>query len=301
MQVDKRVGDLCFNEKDHKYWNEKTNTPYISVTTLIESYGQPFDKEFWSAYKAMEMLLDTDVWKIEKKNLLSTKKFNKELLNLYGITESEFNKTQQSILDEWERKNKEACERGTKIHAKLEEAVLGHKKEFTLKRFEVGGKFICKGKDYYNLDLENGAYPEYMVGYEIEPGIFGLSGQIDLLLKKSKSIIIIDYKTNAEIKTKSYYDTKTKKSQKMLYPLHNLDDVNYWHYNLQLSTYAWIIQKYHPELEVEELVLVHFRPDGEQDIYHMEYLKDEVERMISHHKKELLHKKQLEKYKKIEY
>lgn len=301
MKIDKRVGNLCFNEESHKYWNEGTNTPYTSVTTVIESYGQPYDKEFWSAYKALERLMDSDIWKLEKKNLLSTKKFTKDLLDLYNISESEFNREQQNILDEWERKNKEACERGTKIHAKLEEAVLGHEKEFSLKKFEIGGKFICRGKDYHELNLEAGAYPEYMVGYEIEPGIFGLSGQIDLLLKKGNKIIIADYKTNSEIKTKSYFDNKTKTSQKMLYPLNNLDDVNYWHYNMQLSTYAWIIQKLNPDLEVEDLVLIHFRPDGKQDVYHMEYLKNDVEKMISHYRKKLLHEKQLSKYQKVIY
>ena len=301
MQIDKRVGNLCFNEENHKYWNEETNTPYTSVTTLIESYGQPFDKEFWSAYKALERLMDSSIWNLEKKNLLSTKKFNKELLDLYDISESDFNKAQQDILDEWEKKNVEACERGTKIHAKLEEAVLRHKKEFSLNKFGVGGKFICKGSDYHELNLEAGAYPEYMIGREITPGLFGISGQVDLLLKKGSKIIIIDYKTNSEIKTKSYYDSKTKTSQKMLYPLNNLDDTNYWHYNLQLSTYAWIIQQYHPELEVEDLILVHFRPDGKQDIYHLEYLKAEVEKMIKHYTKKLLHENQLKKYNKIEY
>lgn len=640
MQIDKRAGTLCFNEESHKYWNEETDTPYISVTTLIESYGQPFDKEFWSAYKALEKLMDSDVWKLEKKNLLSAKKFNKELLDLYNITESEFNKAQQDILDEWEQKNRESCERGTKIHARLEEAVLGHKKEFSLTKFGVGGKFICKGRDYHELNLEAGAYPEYMIGREVDPGLFGLSGQIDLLLKKGNSIIICDYKglpldtellskngwttignvkegdiiydkngkettiihkssihynpcykitfdnndeivadedhrweisfkvnkskchpdgfntcvmttkelfeylnkiekrtsynipkimnpdpiqgdikellidpyvlgawlgdgskdcgiitqaansplweeirkrgyeigenaqhspdregtemrtvyglrvllrkygilnnknipeeyytasfsqrldllrgfmdtdgyyhpkrkrfvmatgqewqrdclvkllgtlgikptvfyvkkkcgdkyfdgwdicfstnglnpflirnqniefpskdansfrnidkiemvdsiptqclevdspthtflctnkcivthnTNAEIKTKSYYDSKTRTSQKMLYPLNRLDDTNYWHYNLQLSTYAWMIQQYHPEFDVEDLILIHFRPDGKQDIYHLEYLKDEVEAMIKHHHKKLLHEKKMQKYNKIEY
>lgn len=640
MKIDKRAGSLCFNEELHKYWNEETSTPYISVTTLIESYGQPFDKEFWSAYKALEVLMDSDVWKLENKNLLNIKKFDKSLLDLYDIKESEFNREQQRILDEWEESNRISCERGTKIHATLEEAILGHKKAFSLNKFGIGGKFTCKGKDYHELDLEAGAYPEYMIGREIEPGLFGLSGQVDLLLKKGNKITICDWKglpldteilskfgwttiaklkegdiiydkngnetkilhksnvhnnpcykitfdnndeiisdmdhkweisfkgnkskkypdgyhtivmtteelfnylntidkrtsynipkilnpkpintteqklfidpyvlgvwlgdgsknsgaitqekgsllwkeiqkrgyeigensqhdpdrenveirtiyglrtllneygilkikdipedyytasfnqrldllrglmdtdgyyhpkrkrfvmstgqewqrdaivkllgtlgikstvfaitkkcgdkcfdtwdicfstnglnpflirnqqieypskdnnsyrniekielvetvptqclevdspthtflctnkcivthnTNKEIKTKSYYDNKTKKSQKMLYPLNSLDDVNYWHYNLQLSTYAWIIQQYHPEFEVEDLVLVHFRPDGEQDVYHMDYLKDEVEKMISHYRKKLAHEKLNSKYKKIEY
>ena len=32
------------------------NSKYISVTTLIERFGQPFDESFWSAYKALEKM-----------------------------------------------------------------------------------------------------------------------------------------------------------------------------------------------------------------------------------------------------
>ena len=28
------------------------------------------------------------------------------------------------------------------------------------------------------------------------------------------------------------------------YPLNNIQDTNFWHYTLQLSTYAWMIQKH---------------------------------------------------------
>jgi hypothetical protein len=62
-----------------------------------------------------------------------------------------------------------------------------------------------------------------------------------------------------------------------------------------------MVQQYHPEFEVEDLVLIHFRPDGKQDVYHMEYLKNEVEKMINHYKKKLLHEKQIAKYQRIEY
>ena len=70
MQIDKQNGSICFNENSHTYWNENDNEKYISVTTLIEKFGQPFDKDFWSAYKALEKLLPEEDWKIEKKSLL---------------------------------------------------------------------------------------------------------------------------------------------------------------------------------------------------------------------------------------
>lgn len=73
----------------------------------------------------------------------------------------------------------------------------------------------------------------------------------------------------------------------MKYPLNNLDDVNYWHYALQLSTYAWMIQKKNPEFEIEDLVLVHFDHSDNMTVYHLPYLKDEVIRMLSFTRKNL--------------
>jgi hypothetical protein len=32
----------------------------ISVTSLIEKYAQPFDSEFWAAYKTLEKLLEKE-------------------------------------------------------------------------------------------------------------------------------------------------------------------------------------------------------------------------------------------------
>jgi hypothetical protein len=54
MKIDKQNGSVCFNEDSHVYWNVNDNEKYISVTTLIERYAQPFDSEFWSGYKALE-------------------------------------------------------------------------------------------------------------------------------------------------------------------------------------------------------------------------------------------------------
>ena len=121
METLKINGDIAFQEEGHKYFNLKdASINYVSVTTMIEKFGQPFDKEFWSAYKALEKLLDADSWKLEKKSLLATKKFDPVILELHNITENDINKTQQEILDSWDEENRRSCERGTKIHAGLE-------------------------------------------------------------------------------------------------------------------------------------------------------------------------------------
>lgn len=299
--ITKQNGNIAFIEETHKYFDvTNPDAQFTSVTTMIHEYTQPFDKEFWSAYKALEKLLPKDVWNVEKKSLLNSKKFDKVLLDLHFISENDFNREQQGILDEWDNENRKSCERGTKIHADLENSFYQKKKDIDISKFEIGGKFECR-KDYSELDIENGVYPEYLVSRVSEDGKLRIAGQIDLLVKKGNKIIIADWKTNKKIETKSFFNNKTKTSVKMKFPLNNLDDVNYWHYALQLSTYAWMIQKLNPEFEIEDLVLVHFDHNDNMTVYHLPYLKTEVIKMLNHFKKESSLKASRDKRKPIEY
>ena len=298
MKYDKINGKVGFLEEPHIYKNiDDPTINYVSVTTLISKFEQPYDKDFWSAYKALEKLIPVNEWKSLKDSLLNTKKFDKECLSDYNISENEFNKVQQDILDEWQKKNKESCDRGTKIHAQLENA-LYNKDSINLQKYGIGGKFICK-KDYTDLNLEHGVYPEYLVYYD-HPKLH-IAGQIDLLIKSGNDIIIGDYKTNAELKFKSFYSRKTKKSVKMKYPLTKLDDVNFNHYQLQLSTYAWMLQKLNPEFNIKRLFIVHFPHEGGSKIYEVEYLKDDVEKMLKAYIKQTELDKQKKKYERIQY
>lgn len=301
MQIDKRNGNVCFNDKSHCYFDVNDESKrYISVTTLIGRYEQEFDRDFWSAYKSLEKLLPKDAWQLEKKSLLASKKFNKELLSTYDISENDFNKAQQDILDEWDKKNREACERGTKIHADLENSFYAGGKNITLKKFGIGGKFECK-KNYSDLDLEYGVYPEYLIYRESDDGVLKLAGQIDCIVKSGNDIILIDHKTNAKIDLKSGYNTQTKSTAKMKYPLNNLDDCNFQHYTMQLSTYAWMLQKINPDFIIKDLILNHYDHEGNNTLYHCEYRKHDVEKMLYHYKKELILEQQRNKRKRIEY
>lgn len=301
MTIDKQNGNVAFNEDAHAYFNvDKPDEKYISVTTLIHRYTNEFDKDFWSTYKALEKLLPKESWNIEKKSLLNTKKFNKELLSVYNISENDFNREQQNILDAWDEKNRLACERGTKIHAELEQSLYKNPKDISLKKYGIGGKFECK-KDYYNLDLEYGAYPEYLISRVSDDGILRIAGQIDLIVKSGSEITIVDWKTNEKIDKKSGYNASTKSTAKMKYPLHTLEDCNFNHYQLQLSTYAWMLQKLNPEFIIKDLIIVHFDHNDNQTIYHCEYLKNEVEKMLYSYKKEVIIENLRAKRKRIEY
>lgn len=302
MKIDKQNGNVAFSEDTHTYWNVDDNTKkYISVTTLIERYGQPFDKEFWSAYKAFQKLIPSEEWKTVGAYLRKIKKMNKEeLLSSYGISEEVFNKAQQDILDEWVQSNREACERGTKIHLDMENSLYGSGRAKTLKKFGIGGTFECK-KNYTELDLPYGVYPEYLISRSTPDGVLNLAGQIDLLVKNGNEITVCDWKTNKKIETKGFFDSNKKTTTKMKYPLNKLDDTNFWHYTLQLSTYAWMLQKINPDFVIKDLMLCHVDHEGNETIYHCEYLKHEVELMLTHYKRQLEHEQRLSKYKRIEY
>ena len=299
--ITKQNGNIAFIEETHKYFDvTNPDAKFTSVTTMIHSYTQEFDKNFWSAYKSLEKLLPKDAWNIEKKSLLSSKKFDKIILEMYDISENDFNREQQAILDEWDNENRKSCERGTKIHADLENSFYQKKKDIDISKFEIGGKFVCE-KGRTALDLENGIYPEYLISRVSEDGKLRIAGQIDLLVKKGNKLTIGDFKTNKKIETKSFFNQRTKQSVKMKFPLNNLDDTNYWHYCLQLSTYAWMLQKYNPEFEIEDLVMIHFDHNDNMTVYHLPYLKTEVIKMLNHFKKESSLKASRDKRKPVEY
>lgn len=299
MKYDKVNGNVGFLEGPHVYENLKDpSIKYTSVTTLIGKFEQPFDKEFVSKYKALEKLLPSDIWKKEKGGIWKNKKIPSQFLEVYNISENELKATQQDILDEWDKINKEACERGTKIHSELENSFYSGKGD--LKKFGVGGKFTCK-KDYTDLDLEYGVYPEYLIYYDNPKIGLHIAGQIDLLIKSGNELIIGDHKTNRKIDTKSFFDSSTRSSKKMKYPLGNLDDCNYNYYQLQLSTYAWMLQKLNPDFIIKDLIINHYDHEGNNTLYHCKYLKDEVERMLKYFVKLNKIEKQKKKYERIEY
>lgn len=300
MEINKKNGNVCFNDETHTYWNENDNGRYISVTTLIGKYAPPFNSEFWSGYKALEKLLTPESWDIERKQLLNTKKIDKNLFSIYDINENDFNKVQQDILDEWEAKKQVSCERGTKIHAMIENTFYNAGKNVSLKKFGIGGKFECR-KDYTELDMEYGVYPEYLIYWEDDKKELRIAGQIDLLIKNGNHIIIIDHKTNEKIETKGHFNKITKSNEKMLYPLNNLDECEYSHYDMQLSTYAWMLQKLNPDFIIDKLIINHYDHNNKNTIYECPYLKNEVESMLRHYKKQQIREKQEARRKPIDY
>lgn len=299
MQIDKENEYVTYNDEQHLYIEKSSGKKCISVTTLIESFGQPFDSDFWASYKALESLIGEEEYEKIKKDLLKKKKFDPKILDNYSITMPRFLEEKTIILNNWKNKNKEACERGTKIHKQMENLTLSGKcKE--LQRLGLGGKFECRTNNKIELN-GSGVYPEILLNYTSPDGTLRLAGQADLVIVQGTNLYILDFKTNQEIKKGSYYNAATKSRQMMQYPLNHIQDCNFWHYTLQLSTYAWMIQKQYPELEVKLLQLIHYDHNDKVTFYDCEYRKDDVERMLKFYGSKLKKQEMYEKLKPIVY
>ena len=193
MKIDKQNDHVCYNDQEHIYWNKDTDVKYISVTTLIGKYEQPYDKEFWSFYKAIERLITADQFKTQKKMLLETKRVNMQhFCDLFELTNEQILEMQQTVLNEWDVTNKESTERGTKIHAEIENSFYKTPK-CDLKKYGLQGEFNCQKGNYKLLD-EKGVYPEYLIYFETQDKLLNVAGQIDLLIKDGNDIYIYDWK-----------------------------------------------------------------------------------------------------------
>lgn len=281
--IDKETDSIVYFDNTHEYRAKSDDLKGVSVTTMIHAYTTPFDATFWSSYKALEALVEPEIFGILKPKLLQTKRFNKSILTKLDVDLDLFNAKKQEILDSYTLENKKSCEYGTKVHAQIENALYGRDPN-TLKKFGVGGKMpVYKGK--YILELGSGVYPEFMISYREDD--FLLCGQVDLIIAEGDDIIIIDHKSNKKIEFKSFYD-KYKKSQTMMkYPLNTIQDCNGQHYTLQLSTYAWMIQQLNPRYNIKRLTIHWIDHDGKESFIDVPYMKQEVEKMLTDYKKKL--------------
>lgn len=302
MNYDKINGDVCFRESDHKYFNIKNkDAEYTSVTTLIGKFHEKFDGDFWSKYKALEEIMG-DEFKEVKPKLLNTKKIPEDVCFLYDVDEDAFNECVSRILEQYKQANIEGCERGTAYHLKKElewYEKSNHKiNTYTpsLCHISPDAEFNCV-RNNWDLSRERAVMPEFLVYYSTEDGIMNLAGQVDLLIKDGNDLYILDFKTNAKgIKSEAYFDRKTKKYKTMFYPLNTVKDTMLMHYTLQLSLYAWMLQQINPEFNIKLLQLLHVDGDGNESQITVDYLKDEVERMLKFYKKELIANKEKEKW-----
>ncbi len=263
---------LTFQSDNHSYKSidPKDVTEWLSVTSLVGQFKQPFD-EVATAMKVTK----------NKKS------------KWYGMLV-------EDILLAWSTEGKRATDLGTWYHNQREVDVLSFD---TLQRSGVNIPII---KPIYDGDIKlapeqkltEGIYPEHFA-YLKSAGVCGQSDRVEVV---QNTVDIIDYKTNKEIKKQGFTNWEGK-TQKMLHCLSHLDDCNFNHYAVQLSVYMYMILKHNHNLKPGKLILHHIifeedgldrfgypiakrNPQGEPIVkevvpYEVPYLKSEVISMIN--------------------
>ena len=247
-ELNKAFGDFKFFEEDHHY-EYKNKKIGISVTRLIEEYTQEFDSQAIAEKVALKQ-----------------------------------NKSVQEVLDEWEYKNKFACEKGSTCHEYIqakwvlrwfEPNYFDHSIEY----FEAINK-IFKQADNFKTDykdkLEHLA-DEFVIGSEE----YDIASAIDHLFinKLTGGLVLVDYKTNSDIHKNERY------AKNMKVPLSHLKDFTLNHYYIQLSIYKYIVEKY-TNLKIEEMFIVWFSENIDNyEIIEIPYLKKEVEEILENRRK----------------
>lgn len=239
---------LYFKEEGHKY-NDSLGNSYTSVTTLIhDNYVPKFNKKYWLHKKAREL----------------------------GVSEKTLEKQWQAITDEACARGT-ATHNG--IEDAIKEVSMFKQAIRYLNNISDGRVVTVADIPFFKakpLDVEkfkeatNNKYPEiYRVfefytnkGYTIysEIGAFlidyRLSGTIDILCIRDTDFVILDWKTNRNgLQFESGYFRKDKsvkpaqltneyvrKSEYMLPPLNYLPNCNGYHYTMQLSMYARMVE-----------------------------------------------------------
>ena len=214
---------LKFTAHNHKY-TSADDINWLSVTSLISNFKQPFDAE-----------------------TIASKVAKSKKSKWYGMTPTE-------IKEAWKSEAKRATDLGTWYHNQRENDICGldnmerHGTTVPIfKPIEVEGV-----KHSPNQKLINGVYPEHMVYLKSA----AICGQSDLVEVIDGKVHITDYKTNKEIKVEGFTNWEGI-SQKMSSPVAHLDDCHLNHYALQLSMYLFIILKHNPRLSPGILTIHH--------------------------------------------
>ncbi len=169
--------------------------------------------------------------------------------------------TAAQVKKEWNK----IAEAGSTTHKQIEEFIVDSKSPADVKA--KSGVMFLEEHGLVNDD-EHFLFPELMVWSDEHK----LCGTSDLVVQNNDySITIVDWKTNKSINTRA----SRKGIQK---PTEAIDDCNYMHYVLQLSTYAYIIET-ELDFKIKTLILVHLK-DGMYVKYEIPYLKETVEAMI---------------------
>lgn len=224
---------IKFDHAEHAY--SYNGVKLMSVTTLISRVKPKFDK----------MKIATHV-------------------------ASRDSKTIEEVLDDWDKSGEEAREKGTAVHAYIEDKAQGIDDEilkasnFRYEEMNAFDSFYETIKDKAKILIQE---------TPVADAPMGVAGTIDSILLINNKLHIFDWKTGKKFECKN-------KFSKMLPPFEDLDDCALTHYSIQTSLYRLILDRNKAidgepqylkdvdltKYEMADSYLLHLRNDGS---YHL--------------------------------
>lgn len=237
-----------FFEKDHHYECNGKKVG-ISVTRLIEEYSNPFDQQAIAEKVAIRD-----------------------------------NKSVSEVLEEWEYKNKFACDKGSTCHEyaqsiwsgeEYNELLFDGSIEYLTAVNKIQAQAMNFWKDFKDKLIH--IKDEQLVGSEE----YDICSAIDhLFLDENGNVWLIDYKTNSILKGYNDDEKNRRYTKKMLIPLQNIKDDSLNHYYLQLSIYKYFIEKY-TNIKIYKTMIVYMSENIENyELIETPYLMKEVKKIL---------------------
>lgn len=306
---------LTFKEEGHKYFDSLGNT-YKSTTTLLHEYQPKFEKNYWLKKKAKELGIS------EKELARQWQQITDEACERGTATHNGLEdgikgiSMFQNAVNFLQRENGEMITIADLPNIDLNIKPLDVKefKEFTENKYPE----IYKVFDYYI----NAGYKIYseIGGFLID---YLVSGTIDVLCIRDDQFVIGDWKTNrGGLKFEAGYYKKDKKQRPaqttdiwinnpkdvLLPPVSHMPNCNGSIYNLQLSLYAFMVERIlgipnaglwlchiDSDFELNEYGMPKRFPDGlyhvkenpveKVTLYKMKYLKSEIFNILEDRRK----------------
>lgn len=229
-------------EREHIYIVDGDANKYWSCTEFIHHFVNPFDSD-----KIITGMMAKPNWPDSQ---------------WYGMTPDE-------IKDAWEKNRNEASDKGTLMHAQLENYYNGIPVtlEFTeSKEWQYFGHYLDEYPDFEPFRTEWRVFDEEHF----------LAGSIDMVYKDPndpKKLMLGDWKRSKEIKRFGY--------KRCLEPLQNLHDCNYQHYSLQLNMYKYILEKNYG-VQISRLFLIIIHPNQDSfELINIRYMPNEIAAILS--------------------
>lgn len=265
---DPRGVEINFDEATHRYWSVLTEKVPILSKAAIRAGSSPFpsflpgfgEEKPQEPQPEQQQTMDVNV----VVNYVSGTRFVNHFFPPFDpdgrIAEATARKRGISVEQlkfEWKQNSAAACEYGTRVHETAEDTF--YRREYRNSprdQREMAVFTHARNTAMYIMEHFNVMGVEQIV-FDIQ---YQLAGSIDLLAQSKKDgvIWIFDHKTNKKIDRTSRYGTKG------LYPIEHIDDCEFNHYALQLSTYEMILRtaRYIPHGAPVRRAIFHYTEAG---------------------------------------